>query len=120
WVLPSLDYAYVAPEPVAGGELSLDVNGRALRREVLDSASFPIRTNSRGVRANPVVPGIEGDNGRLSAEAAWKRSLITEGGLVVTPLLAFRGDAGYDNASDASIAAINQMAADDRINAAAD
>lgn len=120
WVLPSLDYAYIAPEPVAGGELSIDVNGRALRRDVLDSARFPVRVDSLGRRANPVVPGIEGDNGRLSAEAEWKRSLITEGGLVVTPLLAFRGDAGYDDASAASLDAINQMAADDRLNVEAD
>src|SRR5690606_41323834 len=55
--------------------------------------------------------GIEGDSGRLTGEAEWKKTLITDGGLVITPLLAFQADANYANASTASLNAIDAMAA---------
>jgi LPS-assembly protein len=101
WVLPSLDYAYIPDVSVAGGQLSLNVNARVIRRDELDDTfSTPIQR----------VPGIEGESGRLTAEAEWKRSFVTDGGLVLTPLLALQGDVDYLNASSASLAAINQMA----------
>jgi LPS-assembly protein len=101
WVLPSLDYAYIPDVSVAGGQLSLNVNARVIKRDELDDTfSTPIQR----------VPGIEGESGRLTAEAEWKRSFVTDGGLVLTPLLALQGDVDYLNASSASLAAINQMA----------
>ena len=46
------------------------------------------------------VRGIEGSSTRLTGEAEWKRSFITDGGLVVTPLLAFQADAtGVDQSA---------------------
>ncbi|RVA85681.1 LPS-assembly protein LptD, partial [Mesorhizobium sp. M7A.F.Ca.US.006.04.2.1] len=102
WVLPSLDYAYIPDASVAGGQLSLNVNARVIRRDELDDTfSTPIQR----------VPGIEGESGRLTAEAEWKRSFVTDGGLVLTPLLALQGDVDYLNASSASLTAINNMAA---------
>ncbi|WP_217576771.1 LPS-assembly protein LptD [Mesorhizobium sp. GbtcB19] len=106
WVLPSFDYAYIPDMSVAGGQLSFNVNARVISRNRLDA-----------VLANPAdkdsinnVRGIEGQSSRLSAEAEWKRTFTTEDGLQLTPLLAFRADAGYVNANSASIAAVNQMA----------
>ena len=58
-----------------------------------------------------LIQGIEGNSTRLTAEAEWKRSFITDGGLVVTPLLAFQGDTTYVNQSDYSLAALDAMAA---------
>ncbi|KQU91290.1 Organic solvent tolerance protein [Mesorhizobium sp. Root695] len=101
WVLPSLDYAYIPDVSVAGGQLSLNVNARVIRRDDLDKTRF-VPTQR--------VPGIEGDSGRLTAEAEWKRSFVTDGGLVLTPLLALQGDVDYLNASSASLNAINDMA----------
>jgi LPS-assembly protein len=107
WVLPSLDYAYIPDVSVAGGQLSLNVNARVIRRDDLDEAfNTPYDSNTPVQR----VRGIEGESGRLTAEAEWKRSFVTDGGLVLTPLLALQGDVDYLNASSASLAAINQMA----------
>jgi LPS-assembly protein len=101
WVLPSFDYSRTADQPVFGGELNVDVNARALSRSSLDA--FPL--------ADPLnVRGIEGTSSRLTAEAEWKRSMTTEGGLVVMPLLAFQADTTSVDASAASLAAIDSMA----------
>ncbi|TSE03140.1 LPS-assembly protein LptD [Mesorhizobium intechi] len=114
WVLPSLDYAYIPEASVAGGQLSLNVNTRVLRRDELDQ-TFNVPYNA----GTPVqrVRGIEGESGRLTTEAEWKRSFVTDDGLVLTPLLALQGDVDYLNASSGSLAAVNQMAANPLINA---
>ncbi|WP_179293605.1 LPS-assembly protein LptD [Mesorhizobium sp. WSM3882] len=107
WVLPSFDYAYIPDMSVAGGQLSLNVNARVISRDRLDA-----------VLANPLddtsinnVRGLEGQSSRLTAEAEWKRTFTTDDGLQLTPLLAFRGDAGYVSTTSESLAAVNQMAA---------
>ena len=107
WVLPSLDYAYIPDVSVAGGQLSLNVNARVIHRDELDQTYFTPYVSSSGTQR---VRGIEGESGRLTAEAEWKRTFVTDDGLVVTPLLALQGDVDYLNASSASLAAINQMA----------
>lgn len=107
WVLPSLDYAYIPDVSVAGGQLSLNVNSRVIHRDELDQTYFTPYVPASGTQR---VRGIEGESGRLTAEAEWKRTFVTDDGLVVTPLLALQGDVDYLNASSASLAAINQMA----------
>ncbi|WP_164777128.1 LPS-assembly protein LptD [Mesorhizobium sp. M7A.F.Ca.CA.004.06.1.1] len=107
WVLPSLDYAYIPDASVAGGQLSLNVNARVIRRDDVDETfvqPYNALTPTQRVR------GIEGESGRLTAEAEWKRSFVTDGGLVLTPLLALQGDVDYLNASSASLDAIDRMA----------
>ncbi|MCA1438996.1 LPS-assembly protein LptD [Ensifer sp. IC4062] len=79
-----LDYSYFAPESVLGGELSADVNLTNVKRNRLDSI------NVLGVER---FRGLEGTAHRLTAELEWKRTYIAPGGLVLTPLLAARGDA---------------------------
>ncbi|MBX3581532.1 MAG: LPS-assembly protein LptD [Rhizobiaceae bacterium] len=112
WVLPSFDYSYIADQPVLGGELSFDVNSRVIVREKLDYTLFD------GSPALPdplaeveAVNGIKNNSARLTAEGEWKRSFISDGGLVMTPLLAFQADATHVDYSSASVAAINNMAA---------
>ncbi|MBZ9905123.1 LPS-assembly protein LptD [Mesorhizobium sp. BR115XR7A] len=107
WVLPSLDYAYIPDTSVAGGQLSLNVNTRVIRREDLDETYFTPYVPGSGTQR---VRGIEGESSRLTAEAEWKRSFVTDDGLVLTPLLALQGDVDYVRASSASLTAINQMA----------
>lgn len=85
WVFPSLDYSYTMPEPVYGGELNFNTNLQVLYRQ---NANYtPLGTRF------PRVPGFDGSNARLTTEAEWKRTFITPAGLVITPLLALRGDA---------------------------
>ncbi|GAA4110096.1 Organic solvent tolerance protein [Aminobacter sp. DSM 101952] len=112
WVLPSLDYAYIPDAPLAGGELSFDLNARVIRRTELDSAITGLN--------GPTIHGLEGTSSRITAEAEWKRTIVTEGGLLVTPLMAFRADGSYLDASSASLNAINNMAIDPDIGVAAD
>jgi LPS-assembly protein len=117
WVLPSVDYAYIPDMPLAGGQLSVNVNTRVLQRDRLDRAfatPYDMTTDVQRVR------GLAGNSGRLTGEVEWKRSLITDGGLVVTPLLAFQGDVDYVSVSGSSLAAVNQMAANPVINTTAD
>jgi LPS-assembly protein len=104
WVLPSLDYAYIPDMAVAGGQLSLNVNMQNITRNELDVGVFP---NSTSIEK---VPGIAGQSGRFTTEGEWKRTFTTDGGLVLTPLLALRGDASYLDATSASLEAINLMA----------
>ena len=101
WVLPTLDYAYTPDEPVFGGELNFDVNARVINRSRFD-----------GVPSTPSIRGVEGTNSRLTAEAEWKKSIITDGGLVITPMFDVRGDVGQATLSSESVAAINNMASD--------
>ena len=56
----------------------------------------------------------------VKTEAEWKKTVITDGGLVITPLLAFQADVDYANASSDSLTAINQMAANPDINTSSD
>src|SRR4029453_2032233 len=86
-------------EPVAGGERSFNVNARELVRDELDA-----------VPSVPLVRGVEGSNGRATAEAEWKKSIVTAGGMVITPLVDGRGDASYADMSDGSIPSIDNMA----------
>lgn len=98
WVLPSFDYHWTPDQPIAGGELDITVNGRALRRTTADQTAT-------------ALPGAEGVNARLTTEAEWKRTFVAPGGLAVTPILAVRGDAHYlDNTAIASITGFNAAA----------
>ena len=104
WVLPSFDYSYTPDAPVAGGELTIDVNVQGISRDTLDRAAY---AGSAGPQS--AVRGIEGWSSRVTAEAEWKRSVIAPGGLMLTPLLHARGDAiGVDYQGD-SITQINAM-----------
>ncbi|WP_342212817.1 LPS-assembly protein LptD [Rhizobium sp. CFBP 8762] len=85
-----LDYNYIAPEPFYGGELSVDVNLTNLRRGNEDSYTSGDVNRFRG---------LDGTYSRLTAEAEWKRTFITNG-LALTPLLAARGDGYRVNMSD--------------------
>jgi LPS-assembly protein len=51
----------------------------------------------------------------LTAEGEWKRSFVSDGGLVMTPLLAFQADTTQVNYSSESVEAINNMASNPQI-----
>ena len=83
--LPSADYNYVVKEPVAGGQLSFDVNTRGIVRSVTDDRKVLGDSNF-------VTAGVDADSWRLSAQSEWKRTIITQGGLVITPMLHAQAD----------------------------
>lgn len=79
-----LDYEYISPEAIFGGQLAGTINLTNVERKQLDE--YNIGPSFR-------FPGLEGGTTRLTAELEWKRQFVMPGGLVVTPLLAARGDA---------------------------
>jgi len=89
-VYPSTDYHYIDPKSVYGGELSANVNFTHLSR---DQASVLDNANNLGDSSlNDRFLGLPGSYTRLSTELQWQRTFTTDQGLVLTPLLAARGD----------------------------
>ncbi len=99
WVLPTLDYEKTLDEPVGGGQLSFALNAREIYRE---TDHF-----SAGV---PAVRGLAGTNGRVTAEAEWKKTIITPSGVVITPSLHLRADGIHNDPSATGIANIGTVA----------
>lgn len=95
-VHPAVDYRYFLPDPVYGGELSLTTNFTSLTRRNQDAYNL-----GDSVRFN----GLEGTYTRLSTEAEWKRTFTFDSGLLLTPLLAARGDALWTDMSANSFGA---------------
>lgn len=120
WVLPSFDYSFTSDEPVAGGELNIDINSRTIYRNRLDVAAHTELVNGVPVPEISAVRGIEGTNGRLTAEAEWKRTYLSDAGFQITPLLHFQADSTFVNQSASSVQAINAMAANPQIDAGTD
>ena len=94
-VLPSFDYNLVSDDPIANGQVSLDINVASLSRHKADIKNF------EDFDANLLTPGlgiderhhcIAGDYTRASAELEWKASKILQGGAFVTASLSARGD----------------------------
>ncbi|MBL1404585.1 MAG: LPS-assembly protein LptD [Rhizobiales bacterium] len=85
-VLPSFDYNLVTDTPIAGGQVSLDVNVVSLKRGKADIANFTGTTDKR-------YHGVAGKYTRASAEIDWKASKILQGGALVTASLSARSDA---------------------------
>lgn len=84
-VLPSVDYNYIVDQPVAGGELSFDVNLRGLSRE----KSSQLRRSGLATR------GLAGESYAGTVEAEWKRNVVTNGGLMLTPILHAQGTGNW-------------------------
>ncbi|MFS8044875.1 LPS-assembly protein LptD [Rhizobium sp. BR 314] len=90
YVYPSIDYHYVDPKSVYGGELSATMNFTHLSR---DKTSVLDATTALGDPAlNDRYLGLKGDYTRFSTELQWQRTFTTDEGLVLTPLAAARGD----------------------------
>lgn len=84
FVHPVLDYNAVLDKPVAGGELSYDLNFTNLTHRGL--AAYTEGTTTR-------FPGVRGETSRLSVDAQWRRRFVTDQGLAITPILSARADA---------------------------
>jgi LPS-assembly protein len=76
-VHPVIDYNYVYDRPVAGGELSFDINALSLSRDTDDGlASFAPTKNTN----------------RIVSEVKWRRTLTDPLGQRITPFFRARGD----------------------------
>ena len=81
---PTLDYSKTFDRPVAGGEVNLNMNVLSLTRREEESDIV-----------NDRYRGVKGSNTRLTTELEWQRTLVTTGGLLLTPLVAARGDVNF-------------------------
>ena len=84
FVRPVFDYNYVTTEEQLGGQVNFDVNVTSLSRGRLSQtlvASGDDRTH-----------GLNGDTTRISSDLGWKKTIISDGGLMITPSLSLRGD----------------------------
>ncbi len=89
-VYPALDYHYVDPKSVAGGELSATVNFTNLSRDNADVLDNTLNLGDSNL--NDRFLGLPGTDTRLSTELQWQRTFTSDQGLVLTPLVAARGD----------------------------
>ena len=101
---PVLDYSNVLAQQVAGGEFSYKINLTSLNRQqasfdaisqtAVNNGSCMSNTADTAVliRSNCLLRGIPGDYSRFSAEADWRRTLVTYNGQEITPFFRLRGD----------------------------
>jgi LPS-assembly protein len=78
-VYPVIDYHRIFSNGENSGDLKLTFNAQNI---------------SRGTQAlnSGRIEGVDGHTGRVTTELEWKKQVVTDGGLVLTPLLAGRGD----------------------------
>jgi LPS-assembly protein len=113
-VAPVIDYNYIFDRPIAGGQLSYNINFTSLTRQqanfdAIGRAAVTANTvtnGSFGVNActqtadttqynpmNCVLRGVPGTYSRFSAETEWKRTITDSFGQVFTPFAKVRVDA---------------------------
>jgi LPS-assembly protein len=74
-ILPFAETEYVMHEPLLRGQLRFQANSAVLMRD-----------------DNPLTLGLEGNNGRFSLGATWRRDMVFGPGIIVSPLAHVRGD----------------------------
>jgi LPS-assembly protein len=112
-IAPVLDYSRTLPNLVLGGELSYRINATSLSRQ---QASYdPISKEATNICANGIAEtadpallnknncllrGIPGVYTRGSAEVDWRRTVVTDQGLLITPFAQLRGDVASVDVTD--------------------
>jgi len=99
---PVLDYSNVLPQQLLGGEFSYKANLTSLTRQQAEFDAITKMAQGSGVcnspTANTAIPancllrGVPGDYTRFSAQADWRRTLVTDNGQMITPFIRMRGD----------------------------
>jgi LPS-assembly protein len=102
WIHPVVDYSNVMAQPLLGGELSYKMNLTSLTREQaeFDAITQNALNNSLCTsndaalinKSNCLLRGIAGTYTRASGEIDWRRTFVTDYGLMVTPFAGVRGD----------------------------
>jgi len=88
-VHPVIDWNYVVGQPVAGGELSWNVNALSFTRAL------------QFTDVNNIALDVDSKIHRVSADINWRRKLIDRVGITYTPFANLRGDVfSYANVPD--------------------
>jgi LPS-assembly protein len=99
---PVLDYSNVLGQPVASGELSYKFNLTSLTRQQAEFDAINQNAANNGLcssnnaanvnAANCLLRGIAGTYTRSSVEFDWRRTFVTNNGMMITPFAGVRGD----------------------------
>jgi LPS-assembly protein len=99
---PVLDYSNVLGQQVLGGEFSYKFNLTSLSRQQAEFDAVTASAAASGACASPtadtaissncLLRAIPGDYSRLSAQADWRRTFVTDNGQMITPFFRVRGD----------------------------
>ncbi|HXQ84200.1 MAG TPA: LPS assembly protein LptD, partial [Xanthobacteraceae bacterium] len=99
---PVLDYSNVLGQQVLGGEFSYKVNLTSLTRQEAEFQAVNLNAAANGTctaptadtatSANCLLRGFPGTYSRFSAEADWRRTVVTDNGQMITPFFRLRGD----------------------------
>jgi LPS-assembly protein len=99
---PVLDYSNVLGHQVLGGEFSYKFNLTSLTRQDAEFDATNLAAANGGGCSSPTadtaIPGncllraIPGTYTRFSAQADWRRTLVTDNGQMITPFFQLRGD----------------------------
>jgi LPS-assembly protein len=99
---PVLDYSNVLGQQVLGGEFSYKLNLTSLTRQQAEFDAVNATALNSGVcnsptavntaPANCLLRAIPGNYSRFSAQADWRRTVVTDNGQMITPFFQVRGD----------------------------
>jgi LPS-assembly protein len=99
---PVLDYSNVLGQQILGGEFSYKLNLTSLSRQQAEFDAVTAAASGAGTcnapTADTAVPAkcllraIPGDYSRFSAQADWRRTVVTDNGQMITPFFRLRGD----------------------------
>jgi LPS-assembly protein len=101
-IAPVVDYSNVLPQSVLGGEFSYKFNLTSLTRQqaefdaitqaAYDSSLCASQNAALINRSSCLLRGIPGIYTRSSGEADWRRTFVTDSGMMITPFAGVRGD----------------------------
>jgi LPS-assembly protein len=109
-IAPVLDYSNVLGQQILGGEFSYKLNLTSLTRQQaeFDAVSQTASANNAcstptadtAIPANCLLRAIPGQYSRFSAEADWRRTIVTDNGQMFTPFLRVSGDLASVNVNN--------------------
>jgi LPS-assembly protein len=109
-IAPVLDYSNVLGQQILGGEFSYKLNLTSLTRQQaeFDAVSQTASGNNAcstptadtAIPANCLLRAIPGQYSRFSAEADWRRTIVTDNGQMFTPFLRVSGDLASVNVNN--------------------
>ncbi|HXX03277.1 MAG TPA: LPS-assembly protein LptD [Xanthobacteraceae bacterium] len=99
---PVLDYSNVLAQPLLGGEFSYKFNLTSLTRQEAEFQAINANAFNQNLcalnnladinKSNCLLRGIAGTYSRASAEVDWRRTFVTDSGMMITPFFGVRGD----------------------------
>ncbi|HXL66180.1 MAG TPA: LPS-assembly protein LptD [Xanthobacteraceae bacterium] len=101
-IAPVIDYSNVLPQSVLGGEFGYKFNLTSLTRQQAEFDAITQAANTGNLcesqnaalitKGNCLLRGVPGMYTRSSADVDWRRTFVTDSGMMITPFAGVRGD----------------------------